>query len=471
MPVSLRKPQREIPAAAYDRDAIDRRRACGRSSTSRVSFSPIKSREAASLPGIALPLSASGVHQITTETRGLKEKNPQITLKSVLDPDSRAGGEMLVHGAYLHVPFCFHKCHYCDFYSIVDSQDRQAAFVNRLIDEMQAASPWIRHSLETMFVGGGTPTLLRTDLWKRLLDAMAEFLPLAGEFTVEANPETVTDELARVLVEGGVNRVSIGAQSFDARHLKALERWHDPANVRRSVEILRDAGIDNLNLDLIFAVPGQTVDDWRRDLDAALALEPTHISCYGLMYEHNTPLTKRMQAGEITPVDQDIEAAMYEAVIEQLAAAGFEHYEISNWARRASGDTRCRHNLLYWRNRNWWAFGPSASGHLDGLRWKNIARLGEYLECESPLPPIMDVERVDQPTRAGEQFMLGLRLVEGLLSAEVQALLARSGPRAAARQAAIEGHLRSGLLEMRDDRLRLTRRGLLLANDVLVDLV
>ena len=178
-----------------------------------------------------------------------------------------------------------------------------------------------------------------------------------------------------------------------------------------------------------------------------------------------------MQAGEITPVDQDIEAAMYEAVIEQLAAAGFEHYEISNWARRASGDTRCRHNLLYWRNRNWWAFGPSASGHLDGLRWKNIARLGEYLECESPLPPIMDVERVDQPTRAGEQFMLGLRLVEGLLSAEVQALLARSGPRAAARQAAIEGHLRSGLLEMRDDRLRLTRRGLLLANDVLVDLV
>src|SRR5688572_1780226 len=231
------------------------------STSSRVSSSPINSREAGLSPGICLPLSASGVHQITTESGGLKGKNRQITLKSVLDPASRSDGEMLIHGAYLHVPFCFHKCHYCDFYSIVDSQDRQAAFVNRLIDEMQAASPWIRHSLETIFVGGGTPTLLRTDLWQRVLDAVAQFLPLLGEFTVEANPETVTDELARVLVAGGVNRVSIGAQSFDARHLKTLERWHDPANVRRSVEILRAAGIDNLNLDLIFAVPGQTVDD------------------------------------------------------------------------------------------------------------------------------------------------------------------------------------------------------------------
>ncbi len=442
--------------------------------SSRVSFSPINSREAGSSGGIGLPLSASGVHQITTQTLGLKGKNREITLKNVIDPDSRAGGEMVVHGVYLHVPFCFHKCHYCDFYSIVDSQDRQAEFVDRLIDEMQAASPWIRHSLETIFIGGGTPTLLRANLWERLLDAMAQFLPLTGEFTVEANPETVTNELARVLVAGGVNRISIGAQSFDVRHLKTLERWHDPANVRRSVKILRSAGIDNFNLDLIFAVPGQTVDDWRRDVDAALALEPAHISCYGLMYEHNTPLTRRMQAGEITPVDQDIEAAMYEVAIDRLAAAGFEHYEISNWARRATGDsttdTRCRHNLLYWRNRNWWALGPSASGHLEGLRWKNIARLGEYLDSES-LPPITDVERVDQPTQAGEQFMLGLRLVDGLLSAEVQSLLTLSGPRAAARQAAIERHLRVGLLQMRDDRLMLTRRGLLLANDVLVDLV
>lgn len=376
-----------------------------------------------------------------------------------------------VRGAYLHVPFCFHKCHYCDFYSIVDSQDRQAAFVDRMIREMEAASEWVTQPMETIFVGGGTPTLLRAEHWRRLLAAMASSLPLAdgGEFTVEANPETVTDELAQTLAAGGVNRISIGAQSFDPRHLKTLERWHEPANVGRSIDILRAAGIGNINLDLIFGVPGQSVDDWLTDLDAALALQPSHLSCYGLMYEHNTPLTKRMQAGEITPVDQDVEAAMYDATIDRLAAAGFEQYEISNWARNTS--LGCRHNLLYWRNANWLALGPSASGHLDGLRWKNVGRLGEYLESAESLPPITDVERVDEPTRAGEQFMLGLRLSDGLLSAEVEVLLAQSGDRRNARRDAIERHVAAGLLHKSGDRLRLTRCGMLMANAVLVDLV
>lgn len=373
------------------------------------------------------------------------------------------------------MPFCFHKCHYCDFYSIVDNQDRQAAFTDRLIREIEAAAgEWVAAPLETIFIGGGTPTLLRVELWERLLEAINSHLPLArdgdgGEFTVEANPETVTDELTEVLIGGGVNRVSIGAQSFNPRHLKTLERWHDPANVARSVEILRRAGIDNINLDLIFGVPGQSVEDWIGDLDAALDLQPTHLSCYGLMYEHNTPLTKRMEAGEITPVDQDVEAAMYEATLDRLEAAGFEQYEISNWARPT--DFRCCHNLLYWRNANWLALGPSASGHIDGLRWKNIARLGDYLNSPTTLPPITDVERVDPSTQAGERFMLGLRLNEGLLSAEVETLLALSGDRADARRNAIERHCAAGLLQTANGRLRLTRRGLLMANAVLVDLV
>lgn len=393
----------------------------------------------------------------------------------------RALHEANVRGAYLHVPFCFHKCHYCDFYSIVDNQDRQEAFVSRLSREIQAVSRQVLEEqarpLETIFVGGGTPTLLAPALWRDLLAVVRDCLPLRsdGEFTVEANPETVTPELAQILASGGVNRVSIGAQSFDTRHLKTLERWHDPANVGRSVEVLRAAGVGNINLDLIFAIPGQTVDDWLADLDAALALQPNHISCYGLMYEHNTPLTKRMEAGEIEPVDQDVEAAMYEATIDRLAQRGFEHYEISNWAQAApckGRPSRCRHNLLYWRNANWWAFGPSASGHINGLRWKNVPRLGDYLDDENDgFPPITDVELVDQATAAGEQFMLGLRLIEGLALTEIERLLAISGPRQSTRRAALERHRQGGLLEVRDDRLCLTHRGLLLANDVLVDLV
>jgi len=380
-----------------------------------------------------------------------------------------------IASAYLHVPFCFHKCHYCDFYSIVDNLDRQAAFTSRMIAELEAVGLLLNQPMGTIFVGGGTPTLLRPELWKPLLSAMKIFLPLAtdGEFTVEANPETVTPELAAILVEGGVNRVSIGCQSFHAAHLKTLERWHDPANVQRSVEIFRTAGIANINLDLIFAVPGQTIDDWRADLDQALALEPLHLSCYGLVFEPNTPLTVKMNSGRITPAEQDLEAAMYEATIDRLSAAAYEHYEISNWARRSEdsrSSARCRHNMAYWKNRNWWAIGPSASGHVNGLRWKNVPRLGEYLE-NGPWPPVVDVERVDAPTVAGEQFMLGLRLIEGLELGEVEQLLHSSGESQSGRRAAIGRHLDAGLLERRDDHLRLTRSGLMLANTVLEDLI
>jgi oxygen-independent coproporphyrinogen III oxidase len=430
---------------------------------------------------------------------GLVEQSPEVALRM-----RQALANREVQGAYLHVPFCFHKCHYCDFYSIVDNQDRQDAFVERLVTEVRAAAGWGvgRQQLQTIFVGGGTPTLLTPGQWRRLLGAVHEWLPLetGGEFTVEANPETVTHELATTLADGGVNRVSIGAQSFNERHLKTLERWHDPHNVARSIDILRHAGLNNINVDLIFGVPGQTLSDWLADLDAALALGPSHISCYGLMYESNTPLTRRMQAGQIQPVDQDVEAAMYEATIEHLGAAGFEQYEISNWARsaclaaslarrrddeakdqgalasqarRPNESARCRHNLLYWRNANWWAFGPSASGHVNGLRWKNVPRLGEYLADAdgSGWPPIMDVEIVDDATAAGEQFMLGLRLLEGLALADVARLLSLSGQREEVRRAAIERHREAGLVEVTEDRLRMTRRGLLLANDVLVDLV
>lgn len=375
-----------------------------------------------------------------------------------------------IRGLYIHVPFCFHKCHYCDFYSIVDEQDRQEAFVESLIRELLAAAPRFTAPLETIFIGGGTPTLLKPALLAHLLHEIIAAVPLESghEFTIEANPETVTEELAASLASGGVNRVSIGCQSFNPVHLKTLERWHDPRNVETSMQRLRAVGITNVNLDLIFAIPGQSLADWRDDLDRALALNPSHLSCYGLTYEPNTPLTVRRNAGSIIQAEQDVEAAMYESTIDRLAAAGFQHYEISNWARDGEIN-RCRHNMLYWTNASWWPLGPSASGHVAGTRWKNSPRISDSLQAD-PWPRITDVEQVDSDGRAGEAFMLGLRLIDGLPESTIDALF-QQGHRGPQRRAAIRQWTGRGLLESRNDRIRLTRRGLLMADMVLADLI
>jgi oxygen-independent coproporphyrinogen III oxidase len=377
---------------------------------------------------------------------------------------------------YAHVPFCFHKCHYCDFYSLVDDDSRHPIFVNRLIAELRAARPHLADSIDTVFFGGGTPSLLAPQLWRRLLADLNEVIRLSpqAEFTIEANPETVTDDLAESIAAGGVNRISIGCQSFNPTHLKTLERWHEPANVERSMTIFRSAGLKNLNLDLIFGIPGQSLAEWLDDLNQALDLGPTHISCYGLTYESNTPLYVKMKAGRITPIDEDIEADMYEATMDTLAAAGFVQYELSNWSR--PGMT-CRHNLVYWTNGDWWPVGPSASGHVDGLRWKNVPRLSDYVDRpesasnpEQPFrPAIQDVERVDESTRIGERFMLGLRLIDGLPLSLVSELLA--GESSARRVSDIERFVDQALLERTRTHLRLTRVGRMQANVVVGALI
>ena len=405
--------------------------------------------------------------QLTSTDEGLQA--PISTAADLPFAPGAAGGPGPT-GLYIHVPFCIHKCHYCDFYSLVETgpKSRRPAFTDRLIEEIQAAGPWLTGPLETIFVGGGTPTLLEPDLWTRLLAAIRGDLNLQPdyEFTVEANPDTLSAELLEVLAAGGVNRLSMGAQSFDPALLKALERTHDPDNVPRGVEMARAAGITNFNLDLIFGIPGQTLEGWARDLETVLALEPAHLSCYNLTYEPNTPLAAKLRRGVIQRVDEDVEAAMYEATIDRLAGAGFEHYEISNWARPGRA---CRHNLLYWRNGSWWPLGPGAAGHVDGVRWKNAPRLGDYLRVR-PLPPITRQEQLDQDGRIGEILMLGLRLLEGIGLDRLAALLA-VGDRGELRRLAVERHTATGLLEQTDGRLRFTRAGLLLADTVLVDLL
>jgi oxygen-independent coproporphyrinogen-3 oxidase len=375
-------------------------------------------------------------------------------------------GRHRARGLYVHVPFCFHKCHYCDFYSFVDREGRTGEYLAQVARDVEWTAARVEGEIETVFVGGGTPTLLSAEELRAFAAQIRRF-PLARdvEWTVEANPETIDLEKARVLADAGVNRVSIGAQSFDPRHLKTLERWHDPANVARAAGYLREAGIANFNLDLIFGIPGQTLEDWRDDLRRALEIGPEHLSCYGLTYEPNTAMSKRLELGQFEPCDDALEAEMYEATRDMLRAAGFTQYEVSNYARTGR---ECRHNLVYWRNEPWWAIGPSASGYIAGHRFKVVPRLGDWLgRAEGGTAPVVDHERPDERRNTSEALMLGLRLAEGI-SREVEARAVALEP---SRTQVFAQAIADGMLERADDRLRFTERGMMLANETLEKLI
>ena len=399
------------------------------------------------------------------------ERQPtELTLRG-----QRATGEVALRGVegvgslYVHVPFCFHKCHYCDFYSFVDSRDRQGVFLERLKAELGVLAGHAG-ALRTVFVGGGTPSLLRAELWEDLLGWLRERFAFGEgyEFTVECNPETVTPELMGVLAAGGVNRVSVGAQSFDRRHLATLERWHEPENVGRALAMARDAGIERRSLDLIFAIPGQTLGEWERDLETALGLPVDHLSCYALTYEPNTAMTKRLERGEFTGADEDLEADMYERTVEMLGSAGFERYEVSNFARSGMA---CAHNMVYWRGEEWLAAGPSGSAHAGGQRWKNIPHLTEWMDGvarSGGYSPIVDFEGRDGVRALCERIMLGLRLGEGLDAEDLQRRAASLGVWEALR-VRIEAHRRSGMLTDERERVRLSGRGFLFADGIASD--
>lgn len=382
---------------------------------------------------------------------------------------------MAIDAMYLHLPFCFHKCHYCDFYSVVENEgqdsDRQKAFIDALCAELEEHASKQSLRPTTLFAGGGTPTYLHEQWWTKLFRTLTSLHVIDAdapqEFTVEANPETVNPSLMQKLVDRGVNRVSIGAQSFDRDSLKALERWHDPDSVPKAVAICRQAGLTNFSLDLIFAIPGQTLAMLERDLDTLLALEPTHLSTYGLTYEPNTPLTAKLRVGQVQRIDETLERDMYDLVLTKLEASGFEHYEVSNWARTdPQRDYRCQHNLAYWQNRNWLGVGPSAASHIDGHRWRNAPNLTRYIDA-APTPPTEDHEELDDAGRFAEQLMLGLRLREGI---DGDWFDTHPALRDDQRQTADEWVDR-GLLERTDRRIRLTRRGLFVADAVIAKLL
>lgn len=411
-----------------------------------------------------------------------------------------------VRSLYIHTPFCVHKCHYCDFYSIVDTQDRQEAFCERLTRELRALAP---HTgglpLHTVFVGGGTPSLLGPERWSLLLDAMASMFDLSlmravpetlrqsadtsfqapipiGEFTVECNPESATPDLMAVLASGGVNRVSVGAQSFNPTHLKTLERWHNPGNVFRAIEAAKASGIVRQSLDLIYAIPGQSLAEWESDLTIGLSASTTHISCYNLTYEPNTAMTARLHAGQFTPIDEELEIQMFELTHQMLESNGLKRYEVSNYA---VPEHECRHNMAYWRQEQWLAAGPSASGHVfashdpleGGFRWKQTPRLGDYL-AGGPLTdepwhsPLADLERPDPARAIRERLMTGLRLAEGIDRVAILSGAERASPGSNDRLLArAKPYLDRGLLTEIHGQWKLSDEAMLRADGIAADLM
>lgn len=372
-----------------------------------------------------------------------------------------------VRSLYVHVPFCHTICGYCDFYSEVLDRDAAGPLVDALLAELESYHRTVELLPETIFVGGGTPTTLPTGPLSRLFSRLRN---LCGdrpdvEFTSEANPATVSPETARILADCGVNRISIGAQSFDSAELKVLERIHHPAQVEQTVAAARAAGIQRVNLDLIFGVPGQTLSGWQRNLQAAIALRPDHLSCYGLTYERGTPLYEQLHAGRVERVAEDSEAEMFEATIDMLAAAGYEQYEISNYARPGC---ECRHNLRYWHNEPSLGIGPSAAGLIGETRYRNVPDTAEYVRAiRAGRSPRIEQETLSPDHRARETAMLMLRLKAGI---DRQRFAARFGSDPAQLFAgAIERNREGGLIEVTPEAVRLTRRGLLVADSVVTD--
>jgi oxygen-independent coproporphyrinogen-3 oxidase len=381
-----------------------------------------------------------------------------------LHPSSLPAAE--ITGLYVHIPFCFHKCHYCDFYSITrQTPERMTRFVDLILHE---ADFWT-HAPQTLrprtvFFGGGTPTLLPAAEMGRLIRGLRERFHFADliEWTVEANPATVTREYADTLAAAGIDRISMGAQSFNPAELAVLERHHNSDDVPRSLDIIKSSGIARLNLDLIYAIPGQNMKSWLQSLDSAIALDTEHLSCYGLTYEPNTPLAVRRRLGQVNSINPELEIEMLTETRARLRTAGLLSYEISNYSRPGC---QCRHNLLYWHGGDYLSLGPAAASHVQGVRWRNRPHLGEWENAiAARLLPAIEIETLTPRQRAGELAMLMLRLSCGIVYADFAVRVGLDAPTIFAE---VIGRLAPlGLLDVTETSIRLSERGLPVADSI-----
>jgi oxygen-independent coproporphyrinogen III oxidase len=372
---------------------------------------------------------------------------------------------------YIHIPFCQLKCAYCDFNSYPGLEMLHQPYVCALSLEMalyQARYPEL--ALETIYIGGGTPTVLPQELLAQTLQACRQHFQIhaEAEISVEANPGTVDERKLDALRRAGVNRLSLGAQSLNDRLLRLIGRIHNAEQVAHTFRLARGAGYDNINLDLMYGLPEQSTADWQDTLAKALALSPEHLSLYALTLHDETPLAQRIARGALSALDDDLAADMYSYARSLLAANGYEHYEISNWAKRterAGRSFRCRHNLTYWLDQTYIGIGAGAHSYCARQRYWNVSRPEEYIRrLATGGSPIADSEDIGRRTEISEFMILGLRLIEGVtderfarrFGCEMRSLYASE----------IDALAAQGLLIVARDRIRLSERGHLLGNEV-----
>ena len=358
---------------------------------------------------------------------------------------------------YIHVPFCLQICPYCSFYKDIAGPGKADPLVEAIIREAELFGN--RCAPRTVFIGGGTPTALSVTQLERLFAGLQRHLDFTDtdEFTIEMNPATVTARKAELLRGFGVNRVSMGVQSWDPHLLKLLGRVHDADQVRRSFAILREAGFDNLNLDLIYGIPGQSLAQWEESIRQTADLQPEHISAYCLTYEEDTEFFERLTRGEFRE-DAESDAGFFERGVEMLSAAGYGQYEISNHARPGR---ECRHNLAYWEGADYLGLGPSAWSTIGERRWQNAPDTAAYVQAvQAGVRPLRNEEILPAATREAEKIAFGLRMNAGIDPA-----------RLAERHELITGLRVEGLLEDHGPRVRLTPRGRLLADEIAAELM
>jgi len=376
-------------------------------------------------------------------------------------------------GIYIHIPFCKSRCIYCAFYSTTAASERQR-YVDALCHEMALRGTKNAETIETIYLGGGTPSQLSPEQLQQIFTSLYNIYKVSpkAEITIECNPDDVTNEYATTLSQLGINRVSMGAQTFDDQRLQFLHRRHSAAQVRTAVERLRQAGIDNISVDLMYGFPNETLDDWQHDIDAVLSLDVEHISAYCLMIEEGTVLYEQMrnEKQEMSSEEwemrnegaEELEQKMYETLIDSLTAAGYEHYEISNFARPGR---RSRHNSSYWTDVPYIGLGAAAHSYDGHRRRWNVSDLWKYMKGIEDEAPAFEEEVIDGDTRYNDRLTVALRTCEGIsldeLSEQHRDYLLRSASR----------YMDDGLLIYADDHLRLSRKGLFVSDMVLADLM
>ncbi|MGH9937747.1 MAG: radical SAM family heme chaperone HemW [Blastocatellia bacterium] len=370
-------------------------------------------------------------------------------------------------GIYIHIPFCATRCHYCNFATGGYESElarRYSAAARAEIERADVSTKPAMRRVDTIYFGGGTPTTLTIEQISSLIEACRRTFDVTrdSEITAEANPGSVSRNYLEELRSAGVNRLSFGVQSFDDGELRMIGRTHSAEEAREAVRMARAAGFANVSIDLIAGLPEQKMETWRRNLEEAFALEPDHLSVYLLELYKDAPLLHRIDRGELRAIDEELTVEMYFALMDEAERQGFEHYEISNWARARF---ESRHNLKYWTGAPYWAFGVSAAGYDGRTRWSNTRNIHEYLaKVESGQSPVAERIELDEDDRQGENLFLRLRLKDGVDLGEHQR---RFGVNALERyRGEIERLREAGLIELDENRLKISRAGTVLANEV-----